>query len=135
MKRFIAFLLAFLVVFSMAACGASSPSTASQSSSAQSVSIPEKPSSLPASSALDEPVSDDEPEQESKIEEDSAIDEHGYYYSAEDVALYLYTYNKLPDNFITKSEAPKDVNTTNVILTPTVRTAAEQKESFFQMTD
>ena len=105
MKRFIAFLLAFLVVFSMAACGASSPSTASQSSSAQSVSIPEKPSILPASSALDEPVSDDEPEQESKIEEDSAIDEHGYYYSAEDVALYLYTYNKLPDNFITKSEA------------------------------
>lgn len=105
MKRFIAFLLAFLVVFSMAACGASSPSTASQSSSAQSVSIPEKPSSLPASSALDEPVSDDEPEQESKIEEDSAIDERGYYYSAEDVALYLYTYNKLPDNFITKSEA------------------------------
>ena len=105
MKRFIAFLLAFLVVFSMAACGGSSPSASSQPSSPQSVSIPAKPSSLPASSALDEPVSDDEPEQESKIEEDSAIDERGYYYSAEDVALYLYTYNKLPDNFITKSEA------------------------------
>ena len=36
-----------------------------------------------------------------------AIDEEGFYYSAEDVALYLYTYGHLPDNFITKSEARK----------------------------
>ena len=35
------------------------------------------------------------------------IDEEGFYYSAEDVALYLYTYGHLPDNFITKSEARK----------------------------
>lgn len=33
------------------------------------------------------------------------IDEDGWYYSAEDVALYLYTYGELPDNFITKKEA------------------------------
>lgn len=38
---------------------------------------------------------------------ESAIDEDGYYYSKDDVALYLHTYNKLPDNFITKSEAEK----------------------------
>ena len=36
-----------------------------------------------------------------------AIDEEGFYYSAEDVALYLYTYGRLPENFITKSEARK----------------------------
>ena len=35
------------------------------------------------------------------------IDENGTYTSKEDVALYLYTYNKLPDNFITKSQARK----------------------------
>ncbi len=35
----------------------------------------------------------------------SAIDEDGWYYSKEDVALYIYTYGKLPENFITKSEA------------------------------
>ena len=34
-----------------------------------------------------------------------AIDEDGWYYSSEDVSLYLYTYGKLPENFITKDEA------------------------------
>lgn len=33
------------------------------------------------------------------------IDEDGYYYSKDDVALYIHTYQKLPPNFITKSEA------------------------------
>jgi len=33
------------------------------------------------------------------------IDEDSYYYSRDDVALYLHTYNKLPSNFITKAEA------------------------------
>lgn len=33
------------------------------------------------------------------------LDEDGYYYSKDDVALYIHTYGKLPSNFITKSEA------------------------------
>lgn len=33
------------------------------------------------------------------------IDEDGYYTSKEDVSLYIYTYEKLPKNFITKKEA------------------------------
>ena len=33
------------------------------------------------------------------------LDENGTYTTMEDVALYLYTYHKLPKNFITKSEA------------------------------
>ena len=36
---------------------------------------------------------------------ESYLDENGTYSSAEDVALYLYSYGELPDNFITKSEA------------------------------
>lgn len=39
--------------------------------------------------------------------EESRLDEAGYYYSKEDVALYLYTYKHLPQNFITKGEAQK----------------------------
>ena len=35
------------------------------------------------------------------------IEEDGWYYSTEDVALYLYTYGELHDNFITKKEAQK----------------------------
>lgn len=34
-----------------------------------------------------------------------AIDEFGSYTTKEDVALYLHTYGRLPDNFITKDEA------------------------------
>ena len=33
------------------------------------------------------------------------LDEDGYYYDVESVILYLETYDKLPSNFITKSEA------------------------------
>jgi len=36
---------------------------------------------------------------------DDYIDETGTYTTKEDVALYIYTYGELPDNFITKSEA------------------------------
>lgn len=35
------------------------------------------------------------------------ISENGAYTSKEEVALYLYTYGKLPGNFVTKSEAKK----------------------------
>lgn len=35
----------------------------------------------------------------------ATIDEAGAYTSKEDVSLYLYTYGRLPENFITKSEA------------------------------
>ena len=33
------------------------------------------------------------------------IDEDGYYTSPEDVALYLHTYERLPNNYITKEDA------------------------------
>ena len=38
-------------------------------------------------------------------DEATVIDEDGHYTSKEEVALYLYTYGKLPSNFITKKEA------------------------------
>ena len=37
----------------------------------------------------------------------NAIDEDGWYYSKDDVALYVHTYGRLPGNFITKKEAKK----------------------------
>jgi len=42
---------------------------------------------------------------ESGETDESPIDRDGWYYSKEDVALYLVTYGTLPDNFITKDEA------------------------------
>lgn len=37
--------------------------------------------------------------------EDAPIDEDGWYTDKDDVALYLWTYHRLPDNFMTKSQA------------------------------
>ena len=38
-------------------------------------------------------------------EDEYRIDENGSYTSKDDVALYIYTYRKLPKNYITKDEA------------------------------
>ena len=40
-------------------------------------------------------------------EETSMMDKDGTYTSAEDVALYIYTYGELPGNFMTKKDAKK----------------------------
>ena len=49
----------------------------------------------------------DESSEESSEESEAEpqIDEDGSYTTKEDVALYIYTYGKLPKNFMTKSEA------------------------------
>ncbi len=39
--------------------------------------------------------------------DDVKLDENGTYSSKEDVSLYIYTYGKLPSNYITKKEAQK----------------------------
>ncbi len=52
----------------------------------------------PSDPAIVEPTA---PVEEEKIAED------GTYTSKEDVALYLFTYGRLPENFITKSKAKK----------------------------
>jgi len=44
---------------------------------------------------------------EDETEDGATLDESGSYTSKEDVALYIYTYRKLPENFISKKEAKK----------------------------
>ena len=51
-----------------------------------------------------EPV-ETEPEETEPEETVSLLDPYGWYYSAEDVALYLITYGELPCNYVTKAEA------------------------------
>ena len=43
--------------------------------------------------------------EEPDTDEPDTLDENGSYTSKDDVALYLYTYGKLPENFITKNDA------------------------------
>lgn len=40
-----------------------------------------------------------------EIETEAAVDEHGVYTSKDDVALYIHTYGRLPENFISKKDA------------------------------
>lgn len=44
-------------------------------------------------------------EKEFYFEQINEIDEHEFFITKDEVALYLQTYNKLPDNYMTKSEA------------------------------
>jgi len=88
MKKFTALLLAFLLTLSLAACSSESSTSAPQQESAAEETV------------TTETVAPEEPQEE-------AISEYGSYTTAEDVALYLYTYGHLPDNFITKKEARK----------------------------
>lgn len=64
-----------------------------------------------AETAVTNAASEDETEASaettSETEDGAVLDESGSYTSKEDVALYIYTYGKLPENFITKKEAKK----------------------------
>lgn len=62
----------------------------------------------PAKTAEDLPPAEkNEPSEDAAEPEQTAIDEDGEYTSKEDVALYIHTYGKLPQNFIKKNEAKK----------------------------
>ena len=99
-QRLFSLLLALAMVMSLAACGAApepAPQDASKSEATQvqpPEEAPEKPSEeLPAEMS-------EEPESPEDI-----LPEDGWYYSKDDVALYIHIYGHLPDNFITKKEA------------------------------
>lgn len=61
---------------------------------------------LAACTGMDVVVEETEsPPAENMEESVQEIDEDGYYTSPEDVALYLHTYERLPNNYITKEDA------------------------------
>ena len=53
------------------------------------------------------PTPTPEPEPEPEPDPEPLLDPNGSYYSKDDVALYIHLYGKLPQNFITKSQARK----------------------------
>lgn len=66
------------------------------------------PTQTPASTETQAPMltPTETPEPENNIEED------GWYYSKEEVALYLHIYQKLPGNYLTKTEAKETLGWT-----------------------
>ena len=121
MKKFFALLLALLLVFSLTACGGN-VTVEDVKSTVETVSAIADALSEPDTAEAEQPDEDVEfaeeilvpeetaeetPEEvpEEVSEETPAIDEDGVYTSKEDVALYIHTYGRLPQNFISKKEA------------------------------
>lgn len=84
MKRLTALLLALLMIFSLAACGA------------------KKAPAEKAEEKTDLPLVE---ETAAPGETEALLDENGTYTTKDDVALYIHQYGHLPDNFMTKKEA------------------------------
>lgn len=130
MRRWIGGLLAALTLASLAACGgAAAPPEEARPEGAK-IDLPavEAPAEPEGSAELEDPAAPEEagelpeepepgepepgePERPGNAPEDNRaagedlLPENGSYTAKEDVALYIHTYGRLPDNFITKKEA------------------------------
>ena len=103
--------LALTLAFALSFCACSNLADAALSEAADAV-LSQAQSALDeaaqSSTAADsEAVSsaDEQDNQEEAGLKEQALAEDGWYYSRDDVALYLHTYNHLPTNYLTKNEA------------------------------
>ncbi len=120
MKKFIALFMTAMLSFAFASCTTAENTSLPDSSSVyeEIVSQTEEDTTEAltdgdteeATEADTEEITEEETEAESTTEaetesQEPLIDEFGTYTTKDDVALYIYTYGKLPENFITKKEA------------------------------
>lgn len=120
MKKFLSIFLASLaILLTVSGCGnaaadstgkALSPTGLEQSISENPPQITSQSSSQSISQSSSKASSQESSQKSSsqaQSEKPAALDEHGTYDSAQDVADYLLYYHKLPENYMTKSEARK----------------------------
>ena len=112
-----ALLLALVLLLTFSACAlqeddlAAALQTASEIAAAleEASELPEEvpePTQAPAPAETPVPPDLSLPEEDNAgVAREPALDPDGWYTTKEDVALYLHLYGKLPENFITKSEA------------------------------
>lgn len=115
MKKLICALLALVLVFGLAGCqflqdvadvlletepeeSVSLTDTTPEPTVAPDPATTPEPTTTPKPATTPQPTTTPEPTE-------APLDPDGYYYSKEDVALYIHTYGRLPDNFMTKREA------------------------------
>ena len=116
MKRILALILALVMALSLFGCGAmpeelggiieTLPVLVEPVETEPTETEPLQTVPIETEAVVTEPVETETAETEPE-ETEALLDPDGWYYSAEDVALYLVTYGELPDNFITKSQARK----------------------------
>ena len=133
MKKWLSLLLAFLLTFTLAGCTAEEQELAgavldivleevleetdapeeaehpkAEPPAAQQIPTAAEPEKQEESAPGETPTAETPPAEEFTAEEPPAeelLPEDGSYTTKEDVALYIHTYGRLPDNFITKKEA------------------------------
>lgn len=102
-KKLLSFLLVLLMVFSLTACSIDQETVDLAADVAAIL--------LEGTDEVEESSPAEIPEvpapEEDAVSEEAApvIDEYGSYTTKDDVALYIYTYGHLPENFLTKNEA------------------------------
>jgi len=103
--------LALTLAFALSFCACSDLADAAPSEAADAV-LSQAQSALDeaaqSSTAADSEAVSSADEQDNQEEvglKEQALAEDGWYYSRDDVALYLHTYNHLPTNYLTKNEA------------------------------
>lgn len=103
--------LALTLAFALSFCACSDLTDSALSEAADAV-LSQAQSALDeaaqSSTAADSDTVSSADEQDNQEEvglKEQALAEDGWYYSRDDVALYLHTYNHLPTNYLTKNEA------------------------------
>ena len=108
MKKILALLLAVILALSLFGCAELPPELMDEIPGILPV-VTEPGDTEPAETMEAAPIQTEsietEPIETEPDEMQPLLDPDGWYYSAEDVALYLITYGELPGNFITKNEA------------------------------
>lgn len=110
MKKLISLFLSLALVFSLAGCTAGG--TTSEGGNGSSAIITDSSGVVQNGSDSEisaqpstAPTATPTPTPQPTPDKNDIIDEDGSYFDKENVALYIHTYGKLPDNFITKDEA------------------------------
>lgn len=110
MKKLISLFLSLALVFSLAGCTAGG--TAAEGGNDSSAIITDSSGVVQNGSDSEisaqpstAPTATPTPTPQPTPDKNDMIDEDGSYFDKENVALYIHTYGKLPDNFITKDEA------------------------------
>ena len=115
MKRILSLLLVLLMLLSFTACSLDQETVDFAADVALSLleeaaqEAEPTPAEDPSSDLPQEAEPEDDPpvelHEEPAEEEPAELDEAGWYTTRDDVALYIHTYGKLPDNFLTKQQA------------------------------